>query len=57
MTMYRLYADPDTGKPCMIASPNGPWMCSGEVTREIGRLKHEITSKDIEISLMRDAED
>lgn len=38
MTRYRLSTDPDTGKPCMIASPDGPWMCVGEVERGIAAM-------------------
>lgn len=35
MTKYRLSADPDTGKPCMVADPDGIYYSAGEVDREI----------------------
>lgn len=38
MTRYRLGTDTDTGKPCMLVSPDGPWMCAGEVNRVMAAL-------------------
>ena len=35
MTKYRLDYDPDTGKPCMVADPEGIYYSVGEADREI----------------------
>lgn len=35
MTKYRLDRDPDTGKPCMVADPDGIYYSVGEADREI----------------------
>lgn len=35
MTKYRLSADPDTGKPCMVSDPNGIYYSTGEVDRAV----------------------
>lgn len=42
MTRYKLSHDPDTGKPCMVMAPDGPWCCAGEVERIVGQLRKEI---------------
>ena len=42
MMRYRLDKDPDTGRPCMVMDPEGPWCCAGEVDREMERMRKEI---------------